>query len=691
MDIVEKEKEIGPPRICLNMIVKNESRIIKRMLESVLPLIDCYCICDTGSTDNTIEVIETFFKEKQIPGKIVHEPFQHFAHNRNVALKACHDQPADYVLLMDADMKLKIGAGFQKSLLGDCDSYHLLQGNESFFYENMRIVKNNGQYTYYGVTHEYVSSPPNNKARLIPKKELFIEDIGDGGSKSNKIERDIQLLLGGIKENPNSDRYHFYLANTYHDAGRFEEAIETYKKRIQIGGWEQEVWYSYYRVGMCYKKLNKMPEALFYWLEGYHYYDKRVENLYEIMHYYRNEGKNKLVKVYYDLALRVLENEKIMEERTKFLFLHNDIYTYKIFYEFSIVAAYVGVKNINKEAVAILNHCQERGILNNLLTNMKFYKHILKAKKTTLLSFSMEKYVGATPFTLYSSSSSLLPSKKHDGYIMNIRCVNYRINEENGSYLDCDKHILSTNKYIELDKNLIPKKEGTDHIGKVFDVIYEPRRYLGVEDVRLFYEDDETSEEVCFTGTTMLQDNTMGMVYGKYNLNKDILKYRELSAEFNKPGCEKNWVFASYKGSKHVVYRWCPMEICKINEDTCLLELLETRDTMPAIFKHVRGSTNGFTFTTHQGKKEIWFVTHLVSYESPRHYYHMFCVFDEHLNLLRYSAPFSFEGVPIEYTLGLIVEKDRVIVSYSVWDSKTKVAIYDKGYVDELLEVKNKP
>ena len=48
------------PKLYLNMIVKNESRIIIRLLRSILPIIDGYCICDTGSTDNTIELIETF-------------------------------------------------------------------------------------------------------------------------------------------------------------------------------------------------------------------------------------------------------------------------------------------------------------------------------------------------------------------------------------------------------------------------------------------------------------------------------------------------------------------------------------------------------------------------------------------------------------------------------------------------------
>ena len=75
------------PTLCLNMIVKNESKIITRLLDSVLSIIDCYCICDTGSTDNTIQIITDYFKSKNIPGKVVEEPFKNFCHNRNFSLK----------------------------------------------------------------------------------------------------------------------------------------------------------------------------------------------------------------------------------------------------------------------------------------------------------------------------------------------------------------------------------------------------------------------------------------------------------------------------------------------------------------------------------------------------------------------------------------------------------------------------
>jgi len=68
------------------------------------------------------------------------------------------------------------------------------------------------------------------------------------------------------------------------------------------------------------------------------------------------------------------------------------------------------------------------------------------------------------------------------------------------------------------------------------------------------------------------------------------------------------------------------------------------------------------------------------------HYYHVISVFDKDMNLLRYSAPFKFEGEPIEYSLSIIVEDNRVLMTYSTWDRTSKIAIYDKKYIDEIVK-----
>jgi len=207
------------PTLCLNMIVKNESKIITRLFDSVVTIIDSYCICDTGSTDDTVQIIREYFSKKNIPGLIVSEPFKNFCHNRNFALHSALGL-SDYILLMDADMTLEIN-NFTKQYLISADSFHILQGNDSYHYQNMRIVKNNGLYSYCGVTHEYINVPAKNITHSFTKTQLFIRDIGDGGSKSDKFERDIKLLSDGIKDEPNNVRYHFYLANSYYDHGDF--------------------------------------------------------------------------------------------------------------------------------------------------------------------------------------------------------------------------------------------------------------------------------------------------------------------------------------------------------------------------------------------------------------------------------------------------------------------------------------
>ena len=660
-----------PNTLCLNMIVKNESRIITRMLESVLPIIDYYCICDTGSTDDTIELIETFFKKNSIPGKIIKEPFKNFEYNRNYSLQACN-YLTDYVLLMDADMVLKVGT-FNKCILSTANSFHILQGTDDFYYQNTRIVKNNGLYNYKGVTHEYINTPPNNITKSILKNQLFIQDYGDGGSKSDKFLRDIKLLTNGIIAEPNNERYHFYLANTYHDSGDYKNAIEIYKKRIKFGGWNQEVWYSYYRIGLCYKQMQNIPEYINALLDAYNYLPDRLEALHELISHYRHLGQNKVSKLFYDSAKQILNKNNNIDD---YLFLSNDVYKYKLYYEYTIIAGYNNIKNINDEVITILNNTSDSHIYNNLFSNMKFYKDVLIPSKLIDLNFSVGVHVCDKTIKFTSSSSSIIKHSVNGQYLMNIRAVNYRI-DDRGCYHDCDVHIISVNKMVVLSNNFEILNE------KLFDLDFCDRRYIGVEDMKIF--NDVTTNELTYIGTGYHSNNKIGIVTGKYDLLKDNLSpVVEITSSFNNNSCEKNWVFVDYLNSTHIIYKWFPLQICKLDNVTNSISVVETKQNMPRIFSHTRGSTCGFKYNN-----ELWFVVHLVSYEEPRHYYHLLAVFNENMDLMRYSAPFKFEGEPIEYSLGLVVEDSRVLITYSVWDRTTKLAVYEKSYVDNLLKYTN--
>ena len=299
---------------------------------------------------------------------------------------------------------------------------------------------------------------------------------------------------------------------------------------------------------------------------------------------------------------------------------------------------------------------------------MKFYKFILKPLYVIDMSFSTRIKIGEKEIKFNSSSSCIIPDMTGNGYNMNIRLVNYKIGER-GNYLDCDPNIITINKFIKLTKEF---KVTEDKIFINNDNL--DRRYIGVEDIRIFNENDNS---LSFIGTGYHENDKLGIVVGKYDINENILITNEIKPSFSNNNCEKNWVYVKYKNETYVIYNWYPIQICKINGNK--LELIESK-IVPKIFKYFRGSTCGFEYNN-----EIWFILHIVSYETPREYYHAITVFDKVLNLSRYSQPFKFEGEKIEYCLSLIVEENRVLCSYSNWDRTTKLAIYDKKYIENLL------
>jgi len=694
------EIEENIPKICLNMIVKNESKVILRLLNSVLPIIDSYCICDTGSTDNTIEIIETFFKKNNIEGRIVNEPFQDFGYNRTIALNSCIGIPnADYLLLLDADMILRINPklckkNFRKSLTKD--AYYLFQGSDNFFYKNVRILRNDPEFSYWGVTHEYVKTTPNSTFQEIEKDLLFIDDIGDGGAKQDKFERDIRLLLKGLENNPDNDRYTFYLANSYMNTNQYEKAIEYYKKRIEIGGWNQEIWYSYYSIGKCYKSMNDMANAIHYWMEAYQCLPTRIETLYQIINYYRIAGKNVLAHAFYEMA----DYERKKDKSIDHLFLEKDVYEYKLDYEFTILAYYRNTQNIDvtKPCMKVLAHpLSEEDINKNILSNYKFYTKSLKNMETPMIenNLRMLKSIGVNKQqidkNLYISStpSLCIDTSNKNRLIVNVRYVSYRIDEKGGySY---DKNICTKNVVATIDmtysRGWIKGLEFELNYNKVYDDLY-----VGLEDIRIF----SNNETIFFNANRGLGYNKMSIETGKIILGSASTSSNLIYTDDQKD-IEKNWVlFKNGKRELKMIYGWYPLKIGNIEDDPekridekkqLLKKLIITsEEETPNFFRWVRGSTNGITIDD-----EVWFICHVVSYEDRRYYYHLFVVLDVNtMKLKRYSEMFNFEGEKVEYTLGFAyMEKEKqFLIGYSVMDRETKYMTVSRENVNSLFSIK---
>ena len=678
-------------KICLNMIVKNESKVISRLLESVYKYIDYYCICDTGSTDNTIQIITDFFISKQIPGKVIQEPFRDFGYNRSFALKACETIDANYILLLDADMifQVKNETKFYEELENPAgsDIYYIFQGSPGFFYKNVRMVKNKKGYYYWGVTHEYVKTPEGTKYGLLERDFVFINDIGDGGCKSDKFERDIQLLKRGLEKEPNNDRYTFYLANSYRDAGQYQNAIETFKKRIEIGGWFDEVWHSHYSIGKCYKHLGDMVNAVHWWLEAYQFYPNRIENLYEIIHHYRCIGKNTIAYGIYLMA----ESERLRNNNTDYLFLQKEVYDYKLDYELSIIGYYCNYNNhdLRKISIKVLN-CPlvEENISKNVLSNYKFYsKNLLElAVKTTKNDSNLKllKTIGESipeiqnyKETFSSSSPCLCLMQDTNDILINVRFVDYFINEKGG--YENRGNIRTKNVIALIDTSTEEWEIANEFVLNYNNTI--DNLYVGLEDLRLFSL-STSPKEIKYNCNRGLDYHNIKIEHGSISLENQNTKNDVLLEKTGQCQVEKNWVlFENSKNQQKMVYGWHPLVIGDIKEENKFV--ITDSINSPYLFKNMRGSTNGIVVND-----EVWFINHVVSYEDRRYYYHVFVVLDSTTyQVKRYSPLFTFEKEKVEYTLGFVYlkETDDFLIGYSLMDKRTEYISVPKSVVENMM------
>jgi hypothetical protein len=107
-------------KICLNAMVGSESATIMRMLESVGPYIDYYVVQCNGN-DDTQQIIDNFFKERNILGFTYQVEWNFPGWNRDHTLQKClsSDHGCDWILRMDADERLKVDEDFDWSVLND--------------------------------------------------------------------------------------------------------------------------------------------------------------------------------------------------------------------------------------------------------------------------------------------------------------------------------------------------------------------------------------------------------------------------------------------------------------------------------------------------------------------------------------------------------------------------------------------
>ena len=321
------------PAICLNMIVRNEAHIVHEVLDSVASCISSWVVVDTGSDDGTQEVIRRHMAALGIPGELHERPWRNFGHNRSEALELARGH-GDYIWVMDAD-DLLVGVPDFNGLTADV--YQLRYGPDVTYWRR-QLFRDGLPWRYVGVLHEYADcGRPLVEERL--EGDYYIESRRLGGRNLDpeKYRRDAELLLTEVQRHPDDARSVFYLAQSYYDYGDVASARTWYARRAEMGGYDEEVYYSLARVAESMLRLDHpWPDVQDAYLRAWEYRPSRAEPLYAIAHWYRSHQRYQLGYLFAERAAQipVPENDA--------LFLGAEVYAWRALDEQAVCASWIG-------------------------------------------------------------------------------------------------------------------------------------------------------------------------------------------------------------------------------------------------------------------------------------------------------------------------------------------------------------
>jgi len=353
------------PFVILTMIVKDEASIIVRCLESAREWIDAVCVVDTGSSDHTVAEVERWIAERSFLGAVHTRPWVDFGHNRTEALQLARALALVpirdvWALTLDADETIDapdygIGVAKQrKAMLCDRDEVNLPRrqvGSEFTFWRPafMRLALD---WQCRGVLHEaWVCDAP---VRRVALSGPAISYRGDSarGTDAGKFTRDAALLFGELERNPRDTRTAFYLAQSLRDAGELERARAAYRHRIDMGGWEEEVFYSRFQLGVIAERMGDTRGAVGDYIAAWSSRPNRLEPLIECSRMLRLAEAYPAAMAIADLAIAGDDSRSQIDT----LFIDQSV-TWRRFDELSISAFWCGKFVVSADAATMALEC----------------------------------------------------------------------------------------------------------------------------------------------------------------------------------------------------------------------------------------------------------------------------------------------------------------------------------------------
>lgn len=233
-------------KISACLIVKNEKELLPRCLESIIG-VDEIIVCDTGSSDETIEIAESY------GAKIVHFPWSDdFAAARNYVKSFSSNE---WILSIDADEFLEEnGLDKIRESIENCDedSINIVMKPETGYGQHhlARVFKKSCEWV--GKVHEIIPFPSSHYCEA---------KITYGYSPAHDLDPDLDMRILESIDHPIS-RDLYYLAREYFYRERWEDAVDIIENRyLPVASWMPERADAWLMMARCLWQMHRGEEA----------------------------------------------------------------------------------------------------------------------------------------------------------------------------------------------------------------------------------------------------------------------------------------------------------------------------------------------------------------------------------------------------------------------------------------------
>ena len=354
-------------KLVLTQIMKDEAHVITRMLDSIKSIVDIVCLVDTGSTDNTIEVVKNWGTQNNVETHVFERAFDNFENSRNysiqVAREVTKDRGNDYWgFWLDADETIEILPNFNKAGINK-DLYMFNTYINVMKYTRNECYKLDKPFRFYGPVHEFIVCDDKNITSGL-MEGLNVRVQMDGGSWKGNIPEKYKshafVLEKYIDANRQDPRWIFYTAQSYHDSAcmpdnreeneeRLRRSMKYYKERISRNdGYPEEVFYSQFRVGTIMRALEE-PWILNLneFLKAYSMDPLRAEPIKAIIDYYLAVGEWHNAYLFSKFAKMNFHQKNPYP--TRLLFVDESLYIWKLLEVHAAACFYTGRKDEAKQ------------------------------------------------------------------------------------------------------------------------------------------------------------------------------------------------------------------------------------------------------------------------------------------------------------------------------------------------------